>query len=785
MLNLNLKKGIDLPVYQWLRFLPAGNTSATSCVTTADTLNNRYMYYMAGTNSFWRYDTWTDGWQQLANPPYPILTAVSMRFQSYNGYWGRVIASPAANQFRGPGLYGGAMDGYKVRIVEGKGIGQERTIIDVADPVIADQGILTAANNAFITDSTKTWIINQWVGFQVRFTLGTGQSMVRKILYNTANTIYWADPNFMAVDTFANPYTPVTPVITAGLQAVYVIESSVVTVDSPWTITPDNTSEFMVLSGGIWCVTSVASSPFAYFMYYDVLSDVWYYKSFAANLFPAALGTDFALERPGEYGGQFLAGTVSSSTATTLTSIVVDMVVNRWANYQVRILSGVGIGQIRPIKQNDAGTFTLMRSWDINPTNGATFGIYGDNDKIYLAGNGASAMYQYTVEGDMWAAGRIYERGTCRQLAAMRNGDRGIGLTSITRVGTVGTATAAINHNFRTGDSLTLSGATGADAALYNGTFTVTVTGITTFTYTMVGTPTATATFNTLSTTLVVDSVKNWTVNEHANKLVYIMSVGPTGTIAWVRKILSNTSNTLSFTLALSGVPTNGTYRYVIADLPSLGEEDSGTTTAGATTTLTDSAKAWVVNIWAGRRLRFTAGTGLTQELTITSNTANTLTFALATAPDVSTTYSILSIAPRSIGTALVWAPLTTMTNAQGRYMFSWRGGGTLSLDRYDLTTHKWQLISYFPQTETFTAGTQFTYDGVDRIYIQKDATHRVYYYDIPTNTVALAGHMPYIGGTAVIGNRMEVVQTPDGAKYLYFMRHTGAEFFRMLIGWF
>jgi hypothetical protein len=89
-----------------------------------------------------------------------------------------------------------------------------------------------------------------------------------------------------------------------------------------------------------------------------------------------------------------------------------------------------------------------------------------------------------------------------------------------------------------------------------------------------------------------------------------------------------------------------------------------------------------------------------------------------------------------------------------------------------------------------------YAYDGSDRIYIQKDSTGRCFYLDINTYKLEGAGTMPYIIGTAGIGtavngNRMEILKTSDGLKYLYVMKHTGAalsatgggtEMFRQLI---
>ena len=75
----------------------------------------------------------------------------------------------------------------------------------------------------------------------------------------------------------------------------------------------------------------------------------------------------------------------------------------------------------------------------------------------------------------------------------------GMSITSLTRSGATATATvsAANGLKLKSGQILTISGVTGpggGDAALYNGTFEITVTSTTTFTYVMTGTPSGTAT---------------------------------------------------------------------------------------------------------------------------------------------------------------------------------------------------------------------------------------------------------------------------------------------------
>jgi hypothetical protein len=64
-------------------------------------------------------------------------------------------------------------------------------------------------------------------------------------------------------------------------------------------------------------------------------------------------------------------------------------------------------------------------------------------------------------------------------------------VTSITRAGATATVTTATNHGLNTGNSTTIAGANEGD---YNGTFVVTVTGLTTFTYTVPGAPASPAT---------------------------------------------------------------------------------------------------------------------------------------------------------------------------------------------------------------------------------------------------------------------------------------------------
>lgn len=80
-----------------------------------------------------------------------------------------------------------------------------------------------------------------------------------------------------------------------------------------------------------------------------------------------------------------------------------------------------------------------------------------------------------------------------------------------------------------------------------------------------------------------------------------------------------------------------------MAETDNTAADDTGTATAGTTTTLTDSAATWTVDEYAGYVVVITTGTGAGQARTITGNTATELTVspAFTTAPDATSEYSI------------------------------------------------------------------------------------------------------------------------------------------------
>jgi hypothetical protein len=361
-----LRKQVDLPVWEWLRFSPVVPTTGLSASCTADNSSfnensGRYIYYLLNATNFWRYDTIADTYEQLANPPQAPLTASSMRFAGANGYYNRMISATSTTFTTGL-PFGGSAIGYKVRIISGKGAGQERYITAVGDPVVADYGAATAGATTSLTDTAKTWIsgyvgsainINNYAGYVVRTLFGTGAGQVRKILYNSATVLTVGDVNFVQNDPLAS-VTWVAPA--AG--TVYQIESHTVTVDTAWDVTPDNTSRFVIQSGGVWLLSGAAATPFFTLQYYDVLHDLWYSKSALQNMIQT-VPTDLSLERVTENSSLWVQSIATSGSVTTLVDITANWTINQWAGYSLYIYTGTGKNQIVTINSNTSDTLTF------------------------------------------------------------------------------------------------------------------------------------------------------------------------------------------------------------------------------------------------------------------------------------------------------------------------------------------------------------------------------------------------------------------------------------------
>ena len=940
---------LNLPVWELCNQAVTAS-GATSALVTAEDGSSRYIYYLTA-STFYRYDTYADSWQQLATPNVAPVTLVDLSYTLRRGVHGRVLSATSTSITIG-GLRGPTLNGYNMELLRGTGLGQKKVLTYVSDNVL-DFGVVTATSASALTDSTKKWAYNQWAGYSVAITYGTDATQYKEILYNDTTNLYISDANLQPHNHWDNqaylanaPYA--LPISTAGSQTMYQIQSQTFSVTS-WTTTPDDSSYFTVLSGGLYLFSSAAGAPYMTLQYYDILSDTWQSKTVPQSLIGAAFGTDVATEK-GSTATTYISSTLTSASGRVVTDSGQTMAVDQYRNYRIKITGGTGVGQSRRICCNGVTYFNVQRAWDVEPDNTSTYIIYPDYNKYYIGGNGASAMFAYDPEEDVWLQGSDFDDGICTNISATitnsggaTNGWKPFGITTgtyiasgitvlnatptaggsgylvgdiltcsvggagakvlvtsintsgaalsltlvcsgtttgyatgtgkattggtgsgctiaITTVGVTCYVTTATNHFLQQGDYAAIQGCT---ISYYNTTFQILgVDSLTTFSIAAPSTTANMVASNSQSTTVIVDSSKSWTTNEHVGRLVHLCVTGLTPT-SQIRYITANTATTLTMATIVAGV--NGTSKYAIYDskafghdsqFPTTTRQNEGHATSGGSTTLVDSTKNWVVNQWAGylwyveagtgyatasapisitsntattltysapgftpdatthyvirdtwglmtsgsastiveattknwivnqwagKRVRIIAGTNLGQEATVVSNTATTLTTGAITAPDATSVYTILGIPVRSTGIDFIWA-----YGAPTPSLFYPRGGASNTMDIYNFNTEKWSYGLFLsPQQETFTTGSYYAYDGANIIYFTKSATGtnpRLYSYNTSTNVLTGGGQCPDLDAAATIGNRMEFVNVPgSGIQFLYLMQNTGTKIWRVL----
>lgn len=256
----------------------------------------------------------------------------------------------------------------------------------------------------------------------------------------------------------------------------------------------------------------------------------------------------------------------------------------------------------------------------------------------------------------------------------------------------------------------------------------------------------------------------------------------------------------------------------------------TGTATAGTANTLTNGAKTWTANQWTNYQIRITAGTGIGQIRTITSNTGTAITVSVnwATNPDATSVYEITAnedylyllgnnavtmyrysisgnawtvMAPTTArsaapGTGMsanvigvtgdaLWANESAILN--GRYIYSVRGGGNATIQRFDIAggtagAGAWADVVTI-NTETFTTGSSAFPMG-EFLYIRKDATNRFFKYSVVDNAMRAFSTNLYPDGTALLGHKIWVknLDSAGTVRWLYSLRNTGPELHRVMI---
>lgn len=728
-----LKSIVDLKTSDRLHLEPS--TALNKMTSAGDATISPYIYRSSvnSNNSNYRYDCTTDVWSPLLDSVDYDTGTTEILYGKNEGLAGRVI-SASSNTLTGGTLPGRILN-RKIRIYAGKGAGQERTIIKVDEPIVHDSGIVNVASvgsSGFYPyglgsnsgrDTSKKWKDNQWRDYQFRINYGNGAGNIRPIIYNTSSSFLLTDNTRTTIEPWTNyrplPSTQFAGTSTSTNPSYYQIESTRITIDKPWDIIPDDTSRYMIKSGGVWRVSQYIVS------FTDETLDVYVPKrGFVHYNNNGSNGGVYIYDN-----GVYVTGSVSSATNVILRfSPNLTSSLDRWINYEVRIISGSGFGQKRRIIANTTASLEVNKRWDVIPNTGSTFGIYvlpaiahtPGSDRIlqfylpdeYVVYEGPISDYgsansmafiisgsrtahissatRYTggitainpiptvkgtgyTSGDrlkvsggtlgsvfvestglsgsvenisLYSAGSGYTIGTGK----VTTGGTGTGCTiEITNTGSIGRVGGGVSYGLKHGTNFRFTGATDSN---WNKTYTIIgITEAGDFEFQINASANAVAA-NSFTTGSLVDSTKNWTTNEHVGKIIKVMQFNGESSITDYRRISSNTSTRLIFEVPIRWLNTyNANNPYVIMEPYFFGRDDQykvegktndGYATGGSTTTLIDSTKNWNVNQWSGSRFRIMSGTGRDNEITITSNNSNTLTYSLQTfTPDYTSKYLI------------------------------------------------------------------------------------------------------------------------------------------------
>lgn len=447
-------------------------------------------------------------------------------------------------------------------------------------------------------------------------------------------------------------------------------------------------------------------------------------------------------------------------------------------------------------------------------------GLMPQRDCNYLVA-GVSAIYNYNADEDAWAllpasgATGTFAAGACGEFRAL--GAMGGVQDQTATAGTTTTLTTnkTITRNL-VGSKIRVISGTGVG---YEGTVASNTIGANSV---ITVTPASSVAFNS-TTVFRVWSGSLWFFG--AGTAAVGFSVYDRATNAWTAKSVTN-------------LPTAwGTTGQLVSTESLAGTFETGTSTgSNTTTTLNNTGKSWLVNAYTNYQVRITGGTGIGQIRTIASNTATALTVSVAwtVTPDATSVYAVegnddffyllgnaattlykfvvstntwSTISPGSArggaagaGVTANWVNavqdtdwadatgnlLTTGVYKQnGRYIYSFRGGAANSLDMYDIAANTWvSAVDYGGRGETFTTGSSSTtFDG--NIYIAKEATGRLFKFDVAQHTLGGLTTNLHPQSTATDGGKLLVIPYVDGSTklpYLYVLQHTRVEMLRMML---
>lgn len=154
----------------------------------------------------------------------------------------------------------------------------------------------------------------------------------------------------------------------------------------------------------VWYVVGAGTLASGSFRKYDWATNSW--TTLVNTGLPATIGTDGKLKATVSWMDsgylQFATGTATAGGVSTLTNSAKTWTTNQWTNYQIRIVSGTGAGQIRTIASNTGTVITTSAAWTTQPDATSVYSIEGNDDFVYYMGNNAVTLYRYSISANTW-----------------------------------------------------------------------------------------------------------------------------------------------------------------------------------------------------------------------------------------------------------------------------------------------------------------------------------------------------------------------------------------------
>lgn len=107
------------------------------------------------------------------------------------------------------------------------------------------------------------------------------------------------------------------------------------------------------------------------------------------------------------------------------------------------------------------------------------------------------------------------------------------------------------------------------------------------------------------------------------------------------------------------------------------------------------------------------------------------------------------------------------------------RGTATSAMYEYTISTTTWgDALAFQPNTETYSLGSSWAYDGGERVFLTKESTRRLYSLNLTALRMRPFGTIPYSGGTAREGDKMCFV-TDGNSEWIYLPNNASSQYYR------